>query len=78
MIKLINLTEQKLNLLKELNESLNEENAEVIIDFVNTDNRNIYIAYNRISNEFLEIGTEDKIKKFIKKKNLKNVYWRNH
>ena len=70
------MTEQKVELLKELNESLNEENAEVIIDNIKTDNRLIYIAFNKISKEFLEIGTQLKIKKYLMKNNIKSVYWR--
>jgi 16S rRNA G527 N7-methylase RsmG len=76
MKNLISMTEQKVEFLKELNESLNEENAEVIIDNIKTDNRLIYIAFNRISKEFLEIGTELKIKKYLMKNNIKSVYWR--
>jgi hypothetical protein len=76
MKNLISMTEQKVEFLKELNESLNEENAEVIIDNIKTDNRLIYIAFNRISKEFLEIGTELKIKKYLMKNNIKKVYWR--
>ena len=76
MKKLIKLTEQKLDLLKELDNSITEEKVEVVIDNIKTDNRIIYIAFNRISKEFLEIGTELKIKKYLKRKNIKNVHWR--
>ena len=73
--KLIKLEQNKLQLLKELRQSLKEENAKIIVH--NTVNeRFLFIAIDRLSKEQICSGDFKYVRDYLLKREYTEIYWR--
>jgi len=74
--KLIGLEKKKVNLLIELNQSLKEENAKIIVDNIITDNKRLFIAIDSSTNKQIYNGSEEDVMGFLAKNRYTEIYWR--
>lgn len=74
--KVISLTQRKLGLLLELEESLNEEAADYVVCIDTTFSSGTYVLVHRESNTNIDAGGKARIEKYINHKRLTKVYWR--